>query len=163
MMIDPSIANPAPDLIRGLSSVPRAAKPADATGCAAILQSWLVTTHWLPDLHSLKDTQQFVRNGLIAKCATHVTGLPVTGFISIAPDRDVAALYVDVDRDARNRGLGTALLNTAKATYPRLTLWVFQANTDAIRFYHRHGFTEVRRTQADNDEGLPDIRMAWHP
>jgi len=49
----------------------------------------------------------------------------------------------------------------AKSLKPALSLWVFEANVDAIRFYKRHGFKEVRRTQGENDEGIPDILMEW--
>ena len=40
------------------------------------------------------------------------------------------------------------------------TLWVFQSNTRAIRFYERHGFVEVERTDgAGNEERSPT--SAW--
>ena len=59
-------------------------------------------------------------------------------------------------------GLGTRLLDRAKAERPDgLDLWTFQANTGARRFYERHGFVEVARTDGDNEEGAPDVRLAW--
>jgi len=65
--------------------------------------------------------------------------------------------------DQRGRSIGAALLQTAKEAQPDLTLWTFQANTGAQRFYLRHGFTEAARSDgARNDEKLPDIRYEWH-
>ena len=63
---------------------------------------------------------------------------------------------------ARRRGFGKALLDQAKAETPRLTLWAFQANAQARRFYAREGFAEVEETDgAGNDEKLPDVRLTW--
>jgi ribosomal protein S18 acetylase RimI-like enzyme len=63
---------------------------------------------------------------------------------------------------ARGQGIGSDLLRQAQAAAPALTLWTFQANTGAQRFYLRHGFREALRTQGEaNDEGLPDIRYEW--
>ena len=42
-----------------------------------------------------------------------------------------------------------------------LTLWTFAANAAARRFYAAQGFVELRRTDGDNEEGLPDILLAW--
>jgi ribosomal protein S18 acetylase RimI-like enzyme len=55
------------------------------------------------------------------------------------------------------------LLDLAKALQPAgLQLWVFETNVGAQRFYRRHGFVEVERTDgAGNEEKAPDIRMAW--
>jgi len=61
------------------------------------------------------------------------------------------------------QGIGTVLLDVAKAVRPTgLGLWVFEANEGARRFYRRHGFAEVRRTDgSDNEEHAPDVEMAW--
>ncbi|MEP7090756.1 MAG: GNAT family N-acetyltransferase [Nocardioidaceae bacterium] len=60
-------------------------------------------------------------------------------------------------------GIGSALLDLAKSRRPEgLGLWVFETNDPAQRFYARHGFGEVRRTDgSDNEEQQPDIEMAW--
>lgn len=43
-----------------------------------------------------------------------------------------------------------------------LTLWVFETNVDARRFYRDHGFVEVERTDGSaNEERSPDVRYAW--
>lgn len=66
------------------------------------------------------------------------------------------------------RGIGGFLLDFVKALRPEgFSLWVFQSNEPAQRFYRRHGLVEIRRTDgSENDERAPDIEMAWlgeHP
>ncbi len=74
----------------------------------------------------------------------------------------VDQLYVDPEHTGRGRG--ARLLDGAKERAPAgLDLWTFQANHGAIRFYERHGFVEVARTDGDNEEGAPDLRMHWSP
>lgn len=65
----------------------------------------------------------------------------------------------------RGRGLGDRFVTLAKERSPRgLTLWTFQINEPAHRFYERHGFVAVERTDgADNEEREPDVRYVWRP
>lgn len=60
-----------------------------------------------------------------------------------------------------DRGLGTELLARAMRGRPFLSLWAFQANTGARRFYERHGFRAVAMTDGDNEEQAPDVRYEW--
>jgi ribosomal protein S18 acetylase RimI-like enzyme len=90
------------------------------------------------------------------------------GFLAIRRSRTegwevLEKLYVDPE--AQNRGVGTVLLDQAKALRPDgLVLWVFQKNTGAIRFYERHGFQLVKLTDgAANMEREPDALYAWQP
>jgi chorismate mutase/GNAT superfamily N-acetyltransferase len=73
----------------------------------------------------------------------------------------VHSLYVAPGRTGE--GIGSVLLDVAKSRRPRrLGLWVFESNQGAQRFYRRHGFVELRRTDgADNEERAADIEMAW--
>jgi GNAT superfamily N-acetyltransferase len=70
-------------------------------------------------------------------------------------------LYVEPGE--QNRGVGTALLDQAKALRPEgLHLWVFQKNTAARRFYERHGFSLVKLTDGSgNMEREPDALYRW--
>ena len=70
-------------------------------------------------------------------------------------------LYVHPDH--KRSGIGTALLDLAKARRPDgFALWVFEMNQPARAFYAAHGLVEVERTDgADNEEKMPDIRMEW--
>ena len=58
--------------------------------------------------------------------------------------------------------LGVALLDKAKAETVELSLWTFQQNLRARRFYERHGFVAVKETDGqDNEEKLPDVLYRW--
>ena len=136
----------------------RAARPADAAACGAILQDWLDETPWMPDLHTLDETVGFCGR-LIARAAVTVAEREaVCGFVARA-DAEIDALYVAAD--ARGAGVGSQLLKREKAETETLTLWTFQANTGARAFYARHGFAELARTDGENDEGLPDVKLGW--
>lgn len=71
--------------------------------------------------------------------------------------------HLFVHADHTGEGIGTVLLDLVKSLRPDgFSLWVFESNTGARRFYVRHGFDELERTNgAANDERAPDIRMAW--
>ena len=69
-------------------------------------------------------------------------------------------LYVDPDHVGR--GIGSQLVALAKQrSLGELSLWTFQSNARARRFYERHGFTAVEATDGDNEEGAPDVRYVW--
>jgi GNAT superfamily N-acetyltransferase len=93
--------------------------------------------------------------------AERVSG-PVMGMLVLEGDW-IAQLYVDPD--LTGAGIGAELIAVAKRRRPdRLRLWTFVSNVDAQRFYLRHGFHEVQRTDGSrNEEGAPDIQYAWDP
>lgn len=61
------------------------------------------------------------------------------------------------------RGAGSELILLAQSRRPeRLSLWTFQSNLGAQRFYERHGFVPVERTDgSNNEERAPDVRYVW--
>ncbi|WP_371672211.1 GNAT family N-acetyltransferase [Streptomyces sp. NBC_00289] len=65
----------------------------------------------------------------------------------------------------RGRGIGDRFVGLAKERSPRgLSLWTFQVNEPAHRFYERHGFVAVERTDGrTNEEREPDVRYVWQP
>jgi GNAT superfamily N-acetyltransferase len=77
----------------------------------------------------------------------------------------LAGQWVDqlyVEPTMTGRGVGAGLLDLAKRERPEgLRLWTFASNAGAKRFYERHGFVEMRRTEGDNEEGAPDILYVW--
>jgi len=84
----------------------------------------------------------------------------IAGFIL----RDGARVHaLHVARAMRGQGVGRALLAEAQARAGALDLWVLEENRRARAFYARAGFAEAARDRngGGNDEGLPDIRMAW--
>jgi GNAT superfamily N-acetyltransferase/chorismate mutase len=74
-------------------------------------------------------------------------------------------LYVVPDR--RGEGIGTAMVEVFLAEcrargVQLVEINVDESDVDAQRFYRRHGFVEVRRTDgSDNEEREPDVEMAW--
>lgn len=64
---------------------------------------------------------------------------------------------------SQRQGIGTALLDLAKALRPAgFDLWVFEVNTPAIALYERSGLAVAETTQgAGNDERAPDRRYRW--
>jgi chorismate mutase/ribosomal protein S18 acetylase RimI-like enzyme len=60
-------------------------------------------------------------------------------------------------------GIGSALLDLVKAQLPGgFALSVFASNAPARGFYRRHGLFVLEHTDGSaNEEGCPDVRMAW--
>ena len=126
---------------------------------ARILGDWVADTPWMPKLHSRTEDRWFLGH-LFETAEVYVDRAEgPRGFLALRED-EIPALYVDAPH--RGQGVGRALLVEAKALRDRLSLWTFQLNTGALRFYRRAGFVEVDRTDGVcNDEGLPDVRMQW--
>jgi GNAT superfamily N-acetyltransferase len=140
----------------------RSAVPEDAAACAAILNGWIDATEWVPRVHGPDDVARYYRDHVLATCEVTVAERSgaIAGFLALGADGFVSALYLAPE--ARGRGIGAALVAVAKARCPGgLTLWTFVANGPARRFYARQGFAEVRRTDGDNEERLPDVLLAW--
>ena len=140
-----------------------AANPEDAGSLAAIfLAARREAMPWLPELHDEPDVRGHMAARVIGECevlvARHQEG-PVA-FMALRDDM-VDHLYVRPD--AQRAGIGTALLDAAKARRPGgLRLWAFQRNHGARAFYAHHGFEEIERTDgADNEEREPDVLLGW--
>jgi putative acetyltransferase len=117
---------------------------------------------WLPKLHTEAEDRRFFGERVLRECEVLVvrrSGAPV-GFLALKDDL-VEHLYVRPE--AQREGIGSALLDAAKARRPSgLRLWVFERNSGARAFYARHGFTEVTRTDGSgNEEREPDVLLAW--
>lgn len=83
--------------------------------------------------------------------------------VMVLDDDGIDQLYVDPVWTGR--GIGSTLLVRAKRERPSgLSLWTFQSNHAARRFYRRNGFVEVNQTDGSaNEERSPDVRMWWQP
>ena len=144
-------------------AVIRTAKASDAAPCAKILQDWLDITPWMLDLHSLDETVGFLGRKIFPSHEVVVADAGdegIVGFIAWNDEGSIPVLYV---ADGwRSKRIGASLLAVAKRAHPQgLSLWTFQDNEGAKRFYEAQGFREVRRTDGDNEEGLPDILFEW--
>jgi len=136
----------------------------DAAACAAIYDAWVGATEWMPRMHATEDVARHYREHVFATCDVLVAEREgaVAGFLGMDGEGFVSALFVA--EAARGRGAGAALLDAAKALRPEgLTLFTFEANAGARRFYARHGFVETGGTAGENDEELPDVMLVWWP
>ncbi|QCJ41250.1 GNAT family N-acetyltransferase [Bacillus sp. S3] len=74
-------------------------------------------------------------------------------------DREISQLYIHIDY--QGIGIGQLLLEKVKAqSSGRLTLYTFEINKKAQRFYEKHGFEIIGRGH-ENEENLPDIQYEW--
>jgi GNAT superfamily N-acetyltransferase len=132
---------------------------ADAAAMADVLSGWIDATPWMPRLHTREENFAFCQK-LINSCEVWVAdsnqGL---GFLA-RQGNGIDALYLTPR--LRRQGWGKALLEAVKQDRQQLTLWTFQANTDAVAFYEANEFhiSDVTDGQG-NAEKLPDIFMTW--
>jgi GNAT superfamily N-acetyltransferase len=139
-------------LAKVIDVVLRPARPGDAGTCAAIFDAWVDATDWMPRVHPPGDVARHFREFVLPRRAVTVAerGGRVVGFLALG-EGHVDGLYLGPE--ARRQGIGAALVG--------LTLWTFVANAPARRFYAAQGFVELRRSAGDNEEGIPDVLMAW--
>ena len=150
----------------GPVTLPVVLRPARADDGAAVAEVWLrsfaaaLPTVRLP--HTDDEVRRWVRDELIVRADTWVaeTGGAVVGVLALSPGW-IDTLYLDPD--ARGQGIGDAFVALAQERQPDgLQLWTFQVNGPAQRFYERHGFVEVERTDGSgNQEREPDVRYRW--
>ena len=116
---------------------------------------------WLAGLHTPAEDRAFYRSQVFKSC--EVWGAErqskLVGIIAFRRDW-IDQLYVLPD--AQGQGVGSNLLEIAQGAFPRLTLWTFQRNLRARRFYEANGFVPVRETDgAANEEKEPDVLYRW--
>jgi GNAT superfamily N-acetyltransferase len=119
---------------------------------------------WLPALHTDEETRSWVGTVVLPNHDVWVAEVDghVVGYVAVDGD-ELNDLYVRPG--FQGRGVGTTLLGQAKALSPSgLSLWAFQRNAGARRFYERHGFVAVELTDGSgNEEREPDVRYRWTP
>ncbi len=145
-------------------------RTATADEAAAVAVLFLTVRHSMTDIvpmvHGDDETRVWIRETLFREDEITIAIMDgrIAAMLAMKPGW-IDHLYVDPD--FQSRGLGTALLQTAKRSARAgngLQLWTFQANTGARRFYARHGFSEVELTDgAGNEEKSPDVRLIWTP
>lgn len=116
---------------------------------------------WLAGLHTPDEDRQFFRDHVFPAHQVHgvLEEGRLAGFVAFREDW-IDQLYVLPE--AQGRGIGTALLQVAQASWPQLSLWTSQRNTAARRFYERHGFVSFEETDGHlNEEREPDVRYHW--
>ncbi|MFF0170225.1 GNAT family N-acetyltransferase [Streptomyces prasinus] len=141
------------------------AGPADALPAAEVwLRSFTAALPSVRRAHDDAEVRDWFSRVLVPQYET---------WVAVAEDRVVGVLVLNgaelkqlyLDPAWRGRGLGNRFVSLAKQRQPdRLELWTFQVNKSAQRFYERHGFIKVERTDGlSNDEREPDVRYVWQP
>jgi ribosomal protein S18 acetylase RimI-like enzyme len=113
-----------------------------------------------PVPNAVDDQRRFFETHMLAETSVQMALVhgELAGFGAFTPE-SVMQLYVDVDH--LGRGIGTQLLDHAKArSSGRLWLYTFVTNTRAQRFYERHGFDVVERGFEPVMQ-LGDLRYEW--
>lgn len=74
-------------------------------------------------------------------------------------ESEISQLYIHLNY--QGLGIGQTLLDRAKAqSSGKLTLYTFEVNEKAQRFYEKHGFKVIGRGH-ENEENLQDILYEW--
>lgn len=141
----------------------RRATGADAPAVADVFLDSFHETYAFPLAHTDDEVRGWIRDRLIPTQETWVAmdGEQVVGMMAITPGH-LEQLYVAPDR--LGEGIGRRFVALAKERSPTgLSLWTFQVNDRARRFYERNGFVAVEFTDDSNQERQPDVRYEWSP
>jgi ribosomal protein S18 acetylase RimI-like enzyme len=143
----------------------RAATPEDADAIAEVFIASFATLSFLPRLHTNAETIDFIANKVLREQEVLVAEQNggIVGFLAMSHGNFLEHMYVHPD--SQGRGVGSALLMRAKQRMPDgFRLWLFQRNTQARRFYERHGLRAIEFTEgAGNEEQMPDALYEWRP
>jgi ribosomal protein S18 acetylase RimI-like enzyme len=142
----------------------RRATTADADAVADVYLASFHATYTFPLAHTDDEVRRWIREAVVGSAETWVAaqGQRVVGMMVVGPG-DLDQLYVAPDR--LGSGIGRRLLDQAKERSPHgLSLYTFQVNGRARRFYERNGFVaEEFGDGTGNEEGQPDVRYFWRP
>ena len=142
----------------------RSGESADVAPIARLMRSTYDRMTFIPRLHTPEEDLAYI-TGLFDDNEVWVAESDddaVLGFAVLSPDQ---LLQIHVDPGEQNKGIGGRLLDRAKERRPGgFSLWVFQKNEGARRFYERHGLELVQLTDGQgNEEKEPDAQYEWRP
>jgi GNAT superfamily N-acetyltransferase len=135
----------------------------DVDAIAELYERAFGTLTFLPMLHTLEEHRAWFRR-VVDNREVWIweEDEVVLGFIALD---DAMVDYLYVEPEVTGCGIGTALLELVKRQRTDgFTLWTFQQNEGARRFYERHGLRVIRLTDGqDNEEKTPDALYEWRP
>ncbi|PFP22720.1 GNAT family N-acetyltransferase [Bacillus sp. AFS073361] len=112
------------------------------------------------EIHSFENHVYFLNNILPGQFQINLALIDdrVVGMIA-SNETEISQLYIHIDY--QGMGIGQTLLDKVKAkSSRRLTLYTFEVNKKAQRFYEKNGFKIIGRGH-ENEENLPDIQYEW--
>nr|WP_028610026.1 GNAT family N-acetyltransferase [Paenibacillus harenae] len=112
------------------------------------------------ETHSFENHVYFLNHILPEQFQIEIAliGDKVAGMIAYNK-KEISQLYIH--NEYQGIGIGRRLLDRAKKqSIGRLTLYTFEVNKNARRFYEKHGFSIIGRGY-ENEENLPDIEYEW--
>jgi GNAT superfamily N-acetyltransferase len=135
---------------------------ADVEEIARLYERSFATLDFLKMLHTLDEHRLWFAKQLSEHEGWVWDEDGVRGFIVLTEDE---LMYLHLDTGWTGRGIGSELLDHAKQRRPGgFTLWTFQQNEDARRFYDRHELAAIQFTDGEgNEEKMPDVRYEWKP
>lgn len=142
-------------------------RPAAAADAAAVADVYLASFHATYDF-ALAHTDDEVRAWIGQRVALGGTWVAIDEMGTIVAMMEVKPgeldqLYVRPDR--LGEGIGRRLLDVARERSPEgMSLYTFQVNDRARRFYERNGFVaDWIGDGSANEERQPDVRYVWRP
>lgn len=120
---------------------------------SASAHDFIDVSYWQENAQAMKETYIPSSETWVCKASDH----EVVGFISLV-DQWLASIFVHPDM--QRKGIGALLLEKAKQLRDELTLTVYEKNSRAVHFYHKHGF-KTERTQTDTATGEQELVMLW--
>lgn len=134
----------------------------DATDAARVHRSSFdERLPWLAGLHTPTEDVEFYKTVVFAECSVW-GAFEDNQLVGVMALREGWIDQLYVLPEAQSQGIGSDLITIAKSSQSSLSLWTFQANEKACRFYERHGFTAVEETDGiGNEEKEPDVRYEW--
>jgi ribosomal protein S18 acetylase RimI-like enzyme len=142
----------------------RRATDADAGAVADLyIRARRAATEYIPStVHGDEDIRTWIGVRVVPHMEVWVAEAAAGSLVGLAVIDGEWLDQLYVEPTLTGRGIGTELLALAKRERSGgLRLKTFASNTGAQRFYERHGFTEAGRSDADNEEGAPDILYVW--
>lgn len=128
---------------------------------SAILEIWLnenIRAHSFIDKSYWISNFEYVKNALPqTEVYVYERGGDIVGFIGLNGN------YIEgifVDRAFQSEGIGSALIEYAKAKHSVLTLNVYEKNKRALSFYIKQGF-EITDKETDINTNETELKMTW--
>ena len=116
---------------------------------------------WMKVLHTPEEDRWFFRERVFKTCRLwgYFEDGELAGFIAF---REGWIDHLYVLPTSQHRGIGTVLLRVAQSEMRSLSLWTFQRNATARRFYEKHGFVLIKESNGiGNEENEPDALYTW--